>query len=631
MPKNKKEKITKEPTEKIILADDDIDDGYSEDPVDPLILERFKIIQKLGQGAYGEVFKVKDRITNQVCALKKCFSVFTNSTDAQRTFREIMFLQILRGHPNIVELQNVYQGSDEKTNIYIRTEYMETDLDIIIRKGIVLPKIYKEFVMYQILSGITYLHSLNLVHRDLKPSNVLLNENFHIKLCDLGLTRNLNEADSGTYTDYIATRWYRAPELVLGAQNYTESIDLWSFGCILSELHLLSPLFPGENSAQQFRLIASLIEIPTNKEIEEMGQAYCFKPPSFVKEILPKSQPASERSKEKRRERLSCLFDGLLEKEALEVLLHTLEIYPSNRISAEECMKLPYFTTFFDKDLTYGCPNKKWVLEGSETKLPAEVYRKRLSVERQRLTFRFGEEVLQKESKTQPGKRYLICRMTGEVLKTQTDGGSELIFDPSELSDKKRKKKSRKKSGDDFDKFSTRSGNSSVSRRSKRSGISGINTEDSMSDSPIGSDDDTDHLSQVLTREFSRGSGWSLLDMRDSSRDVSPTSDASRRKKDLKTSKKTNGGSKNRSESVPLGLLHSPEEFDDDEMMQLQDLFNQDKKKNDKNDTRQRAASQDLTGSTIKEKKNIEKETLGLFKPMDKLNRRGGRSKTVAK
>ena len=152
----------------------------SVEEVDKHVLRKYEIQQKLGKGAYAVVFKAIDKKTKNVVALKKIFDAFQNATDAQRTFREIMYLQAMTGHENIIKLANVLKAENDK-DIYLVFEYMETDLHAVIRANILEP-VHKQFIVYQTLKALLYCHSGDLVHRDLKPSNLLLNEECLLKV-----------------------------------------------------------------------------------------------------------------------------------------------------------------------------------------------------------------------------------------------------------------------------------------------------------------------------------------------------------------------------------------------------------------------------------------------------------------
>ena len=219
------------------------------DEIEAHVLKKYEILQKLGKGAYGIVWKAIDKRTKEIVAIKKNFDAFQNATDAQRTFREIVFLQELNGHENIIRLQNVIRAENDR-DIYLVFDFMDTDLHAVIRANI-LEDIHKSYIIYQTLKCMKYMHSANLLHRDLKPSNLLLNSECHMKMADFGLARSLDTKDTTTVpllTDYVATRWYRSPEILLGSNKYQMAADMWSVGCILIELLLGKPAFPGTST-----------------------------------------------------------------------------------------------------------------------------------------------------------------------------------------------------------------------------------------------------------------------------------------------------------------------------------------------------------------------------------------------
>ena len=185
------------------------------DEVEPHVLERFDILAKLGKGAYGIVWKARNKKSGQVVALKKVYDAFQNSTDAQRTYREVMYLQHLNGHENIIRLLSIIRAFNNK-DLYLVFDLMETDLHIVIRAKILKP-VHKQFILYQLFKALKYIHSADIIHRDLKPSNMLINSDCLMKLADFGLARSITATDDGDpiVSEYIATRWYRAPEILI--------------------------------------------------------------------------------------------------------------------------------------------------------------------------------------------------------------------------------------------------------------------------------------------------------------------------------------------------------------------------------------------------------------------------------
>ncbi|KAF7258463.1 hypothetical protein EG68_04539 [Paragonimus skrjabini miyazakii] len=298
--------------------------------------------------AYGIVWKAVNRKTREVVALKKIFDAFRNQTDAQRTFREIAFLQEFGEHPNIITLYNVMRANTDK-DIYLVFEYMETDLHNVIKKGNILRDIHKQYVMYQLLKATVYLHSAEVIHRDQKPSNVLLDSDCFVKLCDFGLARSLTGRNrprgsngSAAYkptipalTEYVATRWYRAPEILLACQDYTKGVDMWSLGCILGEMLVGSPLFPGTSTLDQIERIMAGLPKPSREDLASVKSPYSST-------ILEKASIRNRRP-----------LDQLLTKadtNAVDLMYRMLHYNPHKRITAMEALKHPYVRRFYSPD-----------------------------------------------------------------------------------------------------------------------------------------------------------------------------------------------------------------------------------------------------------------------------------------
>lgn len=145
---------------------------------------------------------------------------------------------------------------------------MDTDLYKIIKSNQELSDDHYKFIFYQICRALKFLHSANIIHRDIKPSNVLINEDCSIKLCDFGLSRNLRNGEQLMLTEYVVTRYYRAPEVMLSSHNYSKSIDIWSAGCTFAELLSHDYLFPGENYLSQIKLIIEMLGSPLEEDME---------------------------------------------------------------------------------------------------------------------------------------------------------------------------------------------------------------------------------------------------------------------------------------------------------------------------------------------------------------------------
>lgn len=207
---------------------------------------------------------------------------------------------------------------------------MDTDLHQIIRSNQALSEEHCQYFLYQILRGLKYIHSANVLHRDLKPSNLLLNANCDLKICDFGLARTTSETDF--MTEYVVTRWYRAPELLLNSSEYTAAIDVWSVGCIFMELMDRKPLFPGRDHVHQLRLLMELIGTPNEADLDfvnENARRYIRQLPRHARQSFPEKFP-----------HVHPLAIDLVEK--------MLTFDPRQRITVEGALAHPYFASLHD-------------------------------------------------------------------------------------------------------------------------------------------------------------------------------------------------------------------------------------------------------------------------------------------
>ncbi|XP_055846149.1 extracellular signal-regulated kinase 7 isoform X2 [Episyrphus balteatus] len=313
--------------------------------IDDHIFKYFEIKRRLGKGAYGIVWKALHKKTNQTVAVKKIFDAFRDETDAQRTFREIMFLRAFRDHPCIIQLHNVYKAANN-LDIYLSFEFMESDLHNVIKKGNVLKDVHKRFIIYQLLNAISYIHSGNVIHRDLKPSNVLIDTKCNCKLADFGLARSVsnqqmrdavdaNESFEPLLTDYVATRWYRAPEILVASKRYTKGIDMWSLGCILGEMIRGKPIFQGNSTVDQIEKIVSALPEVTEKDIISVGAG--FGSALLNKTISVNSSTTLD----------ELLIDGT--SDANDLVKRLLVLDPMARLTAVEALSHKYVEKFQDK------------------------------------------------------------------------------------------------------------------------------------------------------------------------------------------------------------------------------------------------------------------------------------------
>ncbi|KAM3395947.1 mitogen-activated protein kinase 19 [Capsicum galapagoense] len=293
---------------------------------------RYKILEVIGKGSYGVVCAALDTHTGEKVAIKKITDIFEHISDAIRILREVKLLRLLR-HPDIVEIKRIIlpPSRREFRDIYVVFELMESDLHHVIKANDDLTSEHHRFFLYQMLRALKFMHTANVYHRDLKPKNILANANCKLKICDFGLAR-VAFSDTPTtifWTDYVATRWYRAPELCGSFfSKYTPAIDIWSIGCIFAEVLTGKPLFPGKSVVHQLDLITDLLGTPPADIISgvrnEKARKYLTdmkkKSPVPFTEKFPKADPL-----------------------ALRLLQRLLAFDPKDRPTAEEALADPYF------------------------------------------------------------------------------------------------------------------------------------------------------------------------------------------------------------------------------------------------------------------------------------------------
>ncbi|KAJ1062087.1 hypothetical protein K5549_008429 [Capra hircus] len=206
--------------------------------------QRLQGLRPVGSGAYGSVCSAYDTRLRQRVAVKKLSRPFQSLIHARRTYRELRLLKHLK-HENVIGLLDVFTPAtslEDFSEVYLVTTLMGADLNNIV-KCQALSDEHVQFLVYQLLRGLKYIHSAGIIHRDLKPSNVAVNEDCELRILDFGLARQADEEMTG----YVATRWYRAPEIMLNWMHYSQTVDIWSVGCIMAELLQGKALFPGSD------------------------------------------------------------------------------------------------------------------------------------------------------------------------------------------------------------------------------------------------------------------------------------------------------------------------------------------------------------------------------------------------
>jgi len=296
----------------------------------------------VGQGAQGIICaaqRTKGHTSQQV-AIKKIPNVLDEIVSCKRLLRELRLLRHLQ-HENLPQLIDIMLPPSSNVlrwkDAYIVTDLMDTDLLYILKSGQEFTDDHVQYLTFQLLSGLSYLHSANVVHRDLKPSNLLVNRNCDLKICDFGLARSCAstpEDDQQMLTMYVTTRWYRAPELLCLNTMYGSPVDIWSAGCIIAEMILRRPLLPGRDFKDQLRLIIELVGMPSEdelKKIENLGAINFLNTmgPHAVRRIdhqLPACNP-----------------------QVLFLLNRMLSFDPAKRVTAQEGLQYPYLASYVEE------------------------------------------------------------------------------------------------------------------------------------------------------------------------------------------------------------------------------------------------------------------------------------------
>ncbi|KIK60374.1 hypothetical protein GYMLUDRAFT_59506 [Collybiopsis luxurians FD-317 M1] len=342
--------------------------------------KRWKFIREMGSGAYGVVISATDEISGETVAIKLVTGVSEKVQLAKRALREIVLLRHFAAHENITGLIDVDAISPDFDEIYIFMEVRSCLLpkkspstDVSFRYVFLrspwkhLTSEHVQYFLYQILRGMKYIHSAHVLHRDLKPGNLLVNADCELKICDFGLSRGFDavpDENASHLTEYVATRWYRAPEIMLAFRRYntasmsisgsalkrsdlSELVDVWSIGCIFAELLLGKPLFKGKDYVDQLNKILNVLGSPDDAVIQKIGsnkaQAYVKSLPSKKTVPLVRIIPHAD-------------------VQALDLLKGMLSFDPDERITVPEALEHPWLAAYHDVNDEPECtqPFDKW-------------------------------------------------------------------------------------------------------------------------------------------------------------------------------------------------------------------------------------------------------------------------------
>ena len=293
---------------------------------------KYEVLGVVGEGAYGIVYKCKNKETGKYVAIKK-FKEVGDELVKKTMKRELKMLQRLH-HPNVVEFQDAFR---RKGNLFLVFEFVDKNLLELLQEhpNGLDPNLIRHLI-YQLCKSIKYLHEQNIIHRDIKPENLLITDKMESKLCDVGFARLVSETNE-KLTDYVATRWYRAPELLLSQGNYGKEVDYWAIGCIMGELVDGNPLFPGENELDQIHCIQKVLGNLTDKQ-EEMF----YNNPIFNgKSLLNVTKP----------ETLEKRYMGKFSKKAISFMKGLLALDPKKRLNGNTVFKHAYFEKLVLADL----------------------------------------------------------------------------------------------------------------------------------------------------------------------------------------------------------------------------------------------------------------------------------------
>ncbi|CAF3567156.1 unnamed protein product [Rotaria sp. Silwood1] len=404
-------------------------------------LNKYEPIKNIGNGAYGVVCLARHCKTGINVAIKKITNVFEHFLIGMRTYREIKILRHLVNHENIITIRDVFLGSNNNQDVYIVFDYMDTDLKRVLESNQTLTNDHIKYFSYQILNGLAFIHQSGIIHRDLKPSNILLSQTCNLKIADFGMARQYRDHDQ---TQYVVTRWYRAPEVILGYTEYTQAIDLWSMGCILAEMFGRKPIFSGTNTIAQIQLIFIILGTPSKSYLSSL-HSDCFR--RLILSVGNR-QPAN----------FKALYPNATD-DGIDLLRQLLVVDPEQRISATIALQHSFVNEFLikldDNDdcmiendvekFDFGFESEKWTLNQLQKAIHEEIdhfqFRSIKQNNNEKVTTNIDPIFPSNQSmETHHHHRVVIVDSTPPITSTTT----KLEIDTTRTLEKKRKHRRRK-------------------------------------------------------------------------------------------------------------------------------------------------------------------------------------------
>ena len=284
-------------------------------------MNNFVVLEQICQTQFSTILRCKNKTTKDIVVLKEISQKKTEDAPNKQVLRELLVLMNF-SHPHIVKYNSVFV---HHSNIVIEMEFCTSSLSNVIKQ------ISKPFhvaqtkkIIRSIALGLKYLHDHDIIHRDIKPGNIFIDENCIVKLGDFGSSRIITNYNNGNLTPLVGTKWYKAPEIIFGNKIYDKTVDIWSFGCLMAELFLLEPLFPGATDFEMINLIFGFLGF--SKEDEEV--------------LKPKL-------KINYREMKDSIFESTFDtadKDSIDLMKKMLCANPKKRINIDEVLLHPYLS-----------------------------------------------------------------------------------------------------------------------------------------------------------------------------------------------------------------------------------------------------------------------------------------------